>query len=69
MVYNTLSGAKDIKVTVIDETDPNKPQALCRVSLKPRKKKPHTDGAVFCRLTRVNRDKWVVSTLYGYNCN
>jgi ubiquitin-protein ligase len=70
MVYNTLSGAKDIKVTVIDETDPNKPQALCRVSLKPRKKKPHTDGAVFCRLTRVNRDKWVLKNLVEeVSCN
>lgn len=64
MVYNTLSWAKDIKVTAIDETDPYNPKALCQVTFKPSKKKPLTDGAIFFRLTRVNREnKWMVRKL------
>jgi len=64
MVYNALSIAKDIKVTVVDDTNSDRPKALCQIAFTPRTKRPFTDGAVFCRLRRVNNDnKWVVRTI------
>ncbi len=61
-MHNSLSFARDIKVTAVDVTNPDMPKALCQLTFKPKQKRPLTDGAVFCRLRRVNRDnKWAVS--------